>query len=203
MRGTLAFIAKYLRVELMFHRICVPAVHVTSWIDVACDGLDPRGSTKDRLLRHPTFGWWLFDWRLVLYDWKTLVLKRGRSSISNRQRGLRRCLSFPWTPSSWSKRKSWRHNAYWMLSVGLLLIQRALIIPLPTFLPRSLLPAEVNFASIPKIHPALSGVFLNDQLSKIAVDIALRKFCFPQVVPAICSGWGFRLETLLSCLLGV
>jgi len=46
-----------------------------------------------------------------------------------------------------------------MLSVVLLLIQRALITPLRIFPQRSLLQLEANFVQITQIHPAFSGVF--------------------------------------------
>ena len=123
-------------------------------------GFERSGVTKDRLFHHRMFGSWLFDLPLVPYIQETLVPHRGRSSISNKQRGLRRCRSFPWTPSSWSKRKSSRHNACMMLSSVLLLIQRALITPLRIFPQRSLFLLEADQLRSLNFSPLSVGFFI-------------------------------------------
>ena len=58
-------------------------------------GSEPCVVKMDRFLPHRMFGSLLSYSRLVPYIQRTLVPKRGRSSISNKQRGLRRCRSFP------------------------------------------------------------------------------------------------------------
>ena len=128
------------------------------WDDLL--GLPMHWSDQGSVVTPPNVRLMAYRSRFASYIRKTLVSPiGGRSSISNKQRGLRRCRSFPWTPSSWSKRKSWRQNAFRMLSIVLLLIQRALITRLHIFHQRSLLPSDVNFASIIKTLPAFSGVF--------------------------------------------
>jgi hypothetical protein len=58
-RGTAAFLPKYLRAPTTIHRLCLPAVQpfdLPALKAVGCHGFELCGAPMDRLSRHRTYG---------------------------------------------------------------------------------------------------------------------------------------------------